>query len=69
MSDFQGCKKIRRGTLETKIEIVNSLFKNRMMGASADHLGDGAEPVIPVSVRARWNRTEVQLWGVPANNQ
>ena len=31
-----------------------------------DHLSDCAKPVIPVGVRAKWNRAEVQLWGVPA---
>ena len=30
------------------------------------HLGDRAKPVIPVGVGAKWNRTEVQLGGVPA---
>ena len=31
-----------------------------------NHLSDCAKPVIPVGVRAKWNRAEVQLWGVPA---
>ena len=33
---------------------------------SCSHLSDSAKPVIPVGVRAKWNRAEVQLWGVPA---
>ena len=39
---------------------------NKKRWKHLDHLGDRAKPVIPVGVGAKWNRTEVQLGGVPA---
>ena len=61
--------RLGRVQISNNTNLFKQLFIMRMEPSaswSCSHLSDSAKPVIPVGVRAKWDRTEVQLWGVPA---